>query len=89
MGEPPKIRGKPPEMVGVPTIKWMIYNGKHYFLMDDLGGRVPPRFLETFISMILSSTPPRSPGLGPGLHVQSGIPSGSGSLQQLLRWLMW
>ncbi len=25
----PKIGGKPP--------KWMVYNGKPYFLMDDLG----------------------------------------------------
>ena len=27
----PKIGGKPP--------KWMVYNGKPYFLMDDLGGK--------------------------------------------------
>ena len=33
----PKIGGKPP--------KWMVYNGKPYFLMDDLG--VFPLFLET------------------------------------------
>ncbi len=26
----PKIGGKPP--------KWMVYNGKPYFLMDDVGG---------------------------------------------------
>jgi len=27
------------------TPKWMVYNGKPYFLMDDLGGNPP--FLET------------------------------------------
>ncbi len=29
------------------TPKWMVYTGKPYFLMDDLGG--PPLFLETTI----------------------------------------
>ena len=37
MGVEPKIGGKPP--------KWMVYNGKPYEQMDDLGG--PPLFLET------------------------------------------
>ena len=30
------------------TPKWMVYNGKPYFLMDDLG---VPLFLETPISL--------------------------------------
>ena len=34
----PKIGGKPP--------KWMVYNGKPYEQMDDLGGK-NPLFLET------------------------------------------
>ena len=33
------------------TPKWMVYNGKPYFLMDDLGGN--PLFSETSISDIL------------------------------------
>ena len=37
----PKIGGVPP--------KWMVYNGKPYFYMDDLG---VPLFLETPISPI-------------------------------------
>ena len=41
MGVEPKI--------GVPP-KWMVYSGKPYFLMDDLGG--PPLFLETPIYTI-------------------------------------
>ena len=31
------------------TPKWMVYNGKPYFLMDDLGGN--PLFLETSICL--------------------------------------
>ena len=30
------------------TPKWMVYNGKPYEQMDDLGGK-PPLFLETSI----------------------------------------
>ena len=41
MGVEPKIGGKPP--------KWMVSNGKPYFLMDDLG---VPLFLETPISLL-------------------------------------
>ena len=37
MGVEPKIGVNPP--------KWMVYNGKPYEQMDDLGG--PPLFLET------------------------------------------
>ncbi len=38
----PKIGQNPP--------KWMVYNRKPYFLMDDLGGKIP-LFLETPIDM--------------------------------------
>ena len=34
------------------TTKWMVYNGKPYFLMDDLG--VFPLFLETSIYRIVT-----------------------------------
>ena len=48
----PKIGGKPP--------KWMVYNGKPYFLMDDLG---IPLFLETpniFFLLYLKKNPTTS-----------------------------
>jgi len=44
------VREKSPEDIGVSknrgTPKWMVYKGKPYFLMDDLG---VPLFLETSI----------------------------------------